>query len=229
MTNEIIGKMLLIEDRPVVRTKWVKAFEDRSWVVLAYPNGDVLNEAIDSDPTILADTILAVVDHSLTIGPDGCSVGKSLKERTNNALKVVILTGEDSDEVAARSSQYGLDEFLKKVEGFDVNYAVIQRVLAGGEAPKRTVGGQIVSEHDRVTRHLLWRVDRYIAQSMMPVLIIGETGTGKDLLAREIHKQSGLPADRFRDINCAAISENLIMTELFGHSKGSFTGALAAR
>lgn len=68
-------------------------------------------------------------------------------------------------------------------------------------------------------------IERYIGPSLLPVLIIGPTGTGKEDVASKIHKQSGLPEKNFRPINCAAFSKDLIMSELFGYVKGAFTGA----
>ena len=81
---------------------------------------------------------------------------------------------------------------------------------------------------DPVSRRLLEQIER-IAPSDATVLIIGETGTGKELVARHIHALSKRSKNIFGALNCAALSENLIESELFGHEKGSFTGALTSK
>jgi len=89
-------------------------------------------------------------------------------------------------------------------------------------------GRQLWVFEDPVSRRLLEQIER-IAPSDATVLIIGETGTGKELVARHIHALSKRSKNVFGALNCAALSENLIESELFGHEKGSFTGAFTSK
>ncbi len=102
--------------------------------------------------------------------------------------------------------------------------AVVRR--APSASPQATIDSVIV--HDPSMKALYAQAGR-AAQAMLPVLILGETGVGKDVLARAIHRASPRAKGPFLALNCAALSENLLEGELFGHEKGSFTGATAAK
>ena len=83
----------------------------------------------------------------------------------------------------------------------------------------------IVGDHPSIRKSL--ETAAMLAQSNVPILILGETGTGKEVIAKFVHLLSGRPLDLFIPINCAAIPENLVESILFGHMKGAFTGAIS--
>jgi two-component system response regulator FlrC len=140
-------------------------------------------------------------------------------------VPVIVITGYGTVENAVDAMKLGATElgetdYIMKPFSFDSLQKVIDRLLPSEEE-------DIVAE-STVMKHLL-SVAREIAKSDITVLLSGESGTGKEVIARLVHNQS-LRADKpFIAINCAAISENLLESELFGHEKGSFTGAVDRR
>ncbi|MEW6116907.1 MAG: sigma-54 dependent transcriptional regulator [Nitrospirota bacterium] len=135
-------------------------------------------------------------------------------------VPVIVITGYGTVENAVDAMKLGATDYIMKPFSFDALQRVIDRLLPAGEE-------DIVAESP-VMAHLM-SVAREIARSDITVLLSGESGTGKEVIARFIHHHS-LRADKpFIAINCAAISEHLLESELFGHEKGAFTGAVDRR
>src|SRR3954454_9139040 len=135
------------------------------------------------------------------------------------AVPVVACGTGDDAEAAAQAIRDGAREFLPLPPDPDLIAAILE--AAAGET------------HAMVVRHPVMqpvvRVAEQVATSEASVLIGGESGTGKEVLARHIHRRSRRAAGPFVALNCAAIPENLLESELFGHEKGAFSGALARR
>ncbi len=171
-------------------------------------------------------------------GLDGRAVLRSLQEEVAPP-EVIMLTGNASIETAVEAMKLGAYDFVTKPCRIEVLDALVRAAAA-----KRGV----VRENDRLKRReehrepsplaqgwnsramapVLRLIDR-LAPSDLPVLILGESGVGKELVAREIHRQSRRHGGPFVDLNCAAIPDTLLESELFGHEKGAFTGAESAR
>ncbi|HEY2866855.1 MAG TPA: sigma-54 dependent transcriptional regulator, partial [Pyrinomonadaceae bacterium] len=146
-----------------------------------------------------------------------------LKELTNydKSIIVILLTAHGSVDSAVDALRLGAFDYLQKPYDSDKLLETVSRALN-----KLTVlDTEIISvspEMDKVKKLIL-----KIAKSNSTVLIRGESGTGKELIARSIHQNSLRSNEIFQAVNCAAINENLLESELFGHEKGSFTGAIA--
>lgn len=155
----------------------------------------------------------------------GMSGLELLKELTDfdKSIIVVLLTAHGSVDSAVDALQLGAFDYLQKPYEADALLETISRALT----KLSTLDVEIVSaspQMDRVKKLIL-----KVANSASTVLIRGESGTGKELIARSIHKNSPRSNQIFQAVNCAAINENLLESELFGHEKGSFTGAVGEK
>ncbi len=148
-----------------------------------------------------------------------------LKELTNydKSIIVILLTAHGSVDSAVDALRLGAFDYLQKPYDSEKLLDTVDRALKKLSA----LDTEIVSvspEMDKVKKLIL-----KIAKSNSTVLIRGESGTGKELIARSMHKNSLRSNETFQAVNCAAINENLLESELFGHEKGSFTGAVAEK
>src|SRR5438309_1402806 len=180
---------------------------------------------------------VAIVDLGLPPDPDGASEGLAILAEIlaiAPATKVIIATGNETREHALRAIALGAYDFYQKPIDIDVLQLIVSRAERMFEledenrrlaevAQTCPVDGIIASSPEmlRVLRNL-----EKISPTGVTVLLLGESGTGKELLAQAIHKMSRRSGGPFVPINCAAIPETLLESELFGHEKGAFTGAL---
>jgi len=150
---------------------------------------------------------------------------------------VVLITGSSTFDRAIQATLLGAFDYLRKPIERGQLLTVIEKAVVSGDLFRRTAAlpeageaaeeGAIVGQSPAMI-HLFKEIGR-VARQRTPVLILGETGTGKELVARAIHRYGGLREKPFVPINCAAIPETLVESELFGHEKGTFTGAQARR
>src|SRR5881392_909958 len=162
---------------------------------------------------------LALSDLKMT-GMDGIELLQQLLGQDSSII-VILLTAHGSIDSAKDALRRGAFDYLQKPYDRDTLLETIRRALKKLDA----LDVEIISassEMEAVKKMIL-----KVARSSSPVLIRGESGTGKELIARSIHNQSPRVTEMFQAVNCAAINENLLESELFGHEKGSFTGAHA--
>ncbi len=163
-------------------------------------------------------------------GMDGIEALKRLRE-INDQVPIVMISGHASIQTAVEATKLGAFDFIEKPFGTErvlvtVRNAVAQRSL---REENQTLAKALDVRHEMVgSSGALKKVQDSIkraAPTNATVLILGESGVGKELVARAIHRNSLRAKERFVQVNCAAIPEELIESELFGHEKGSFTGA----
>jgi len=222
--------LLIVDDDPGLLRQLRWAFSDHK----VYP-ASTRQEAAD---LVRRDPVpVAIVDLGLPPDPDGASEGlAALAEilAIAPATKVIIATGNETREHALRAIALGAYDFYQKPIDIDVLQLIVARAerIFDLEAENRKlleataaspIDGIITSSPEmlRVLRNI-----EKMAPTDVAVLLRGESGTGKELLARAVHKLSARAREPFVPINCAAIPETLLESELFGHEKGAFTGAL---
>ncbi len=178
---------------------------------------------------------VAIVDYIL---PDGNALDllPRLKE-INPHIPLVILTGNGSIDLAVRAIKEGAEQFLTKPVEMSALLVILQRILENQRNRQKQIAGK-----SRQTRQVidpfigtsacirqLAEQARKVLTTESPVLILGETGTGKGVLAGWLHNNSPRAEESLVDLNCAGLSRELLETELFGHEKGAFTGAIASK
>ncbi|HKO96077.1 MAG TPA: sigma-54 dependent transcriptional regulator [Pyrinomonadaceae bacterium] len=164
---------------------------------------------------------LALTDLKMT-GMDGIELLQHLLG-LDSSIIVILLTAHGSIESAKEALRRGAFDYLEKPYDKTALLGTIDRALQRLDA----LDTEIVSASPKMES--VKRMILKVARSNSTVLIRGESGTGKELIARATHNQSPRAQDMFQAVNCAAINENLLESELFGHEKGSFTGAHAEK
>jgi two-component system nitrogen regulation response regulator NtrX len=162
-------------------------------------------------------------------GKDGLSLLEDLKAE-GVATPVVMMSGQAHIEMAVRATRLGALDFLEKPIATEKllltvdNALRLQRLESENRQLKQRLGKHEIVWQGESMRRVMAQVDR-VAASETRVCILGETGTGKELVARTLHERSARASAAFVALNCAAVPAELIESELFGHEKGSFTGA----
>ncbi|MEC4889309.1 MAG: PEP-CTERM-box response regulator transcription factor [Nitrospira sp.] len=182
---------------------------------------------------------LVTLDLGLPPHQDGVSEGLQALEQivaVQPHAKIVVITGNSDHAHALQAVRSGAYDFMQKPVALDTLQVVLARAayLVGLERENRMLAATAATTTPEIigTSPAMQKVldtIRRVAGAEIPVLILGESGTGKELVARAIHRHSSRRAGPFIAINCGAIPEALLESELFGHEKGSFTGAHAQR
>ena len=179
---------------------------------------------------------LVTLDLGLPGDVDGATEGLAALEEIlgmDRMAKVIVMTGNSDRANAVKAVQLGAYDYVHKPVQLDVLKVILQRAAYLYELDRENQALQQVERSECVGDMLgtslpmqrIFTMIRRVAPSDVPVLITGESGTGKGMVARAIHRYSNRQAAPFVSINCGAIPENLLESELFGHEKGSFTGA----
>src|SRR5256885_7135980 len=221
-----MARVLLVDDEPALLFTLSQLLKSRGMEpVLARSAQEALAKLDGVDGV--------VTDYSMP-GMDGVQLVQAVHER-DESLPVVMLTAHGSERIAVRAMKSGAYEYVTKPFDIDELSLVLDRALEARAlrvqnrrlTAERALGRAIVGDAPAM-RRLLEAVNR-VGPKDITVLVRGETGTGKELIASLIHAESRRAKGPLIRFNCAAIPAELAEAELFGHTRGAFTGATAAR
>ena len=223
-----MARLMVVDDEKGIREALVQVFEYDGHQVRAAEDGpDALLTAESFHPDVI------FLDVKMP-GMDGLDVLARLHTECPGAL-VVMISGHGTLETAIEATRAGAYDFLEKPLDTDRLLVTLGRALElkGLTDSIADLKSQVESRYEIIgtsyqVRQVLDRVER-VAPTEARVLVTGENGTGKELVARAIHRLSSRSDKAFVEVNCAAIPSELIESALFGHMKGSFTGAVADR
>jgi two-component system, NtrC family, nitrogen regulation response regulator NtrX len=220
--------ILIVDDEPGVRSALSGVLRDEGYSVEAVDSGEACLERVTR-----GGIDLIVLDVWLP-GMDGLATLQRLRERQVDA-QVVLISGHGNIESAVRAIKLGAFDFVEKPLSLDKTVLVVRNALRQRrlEDENRALRAKVDRTQTMVGESYGMRQLREQVAMAAPtngrVLILGENGTGKELVARTIHSMSRRRNAAFVEVNCAAIPEELIESELFGHVRGAFTGAVADR
>ena len=225
------GRVLIVDDEANARNALAELMDDAGYSVSTAADGRTAllqMEQVDPD-VVLTDLKMP--------GMDGLSLierGRPMEPHTT----FIVMTAFATIDTAVQAIKLGAESYLTKPLELDAVIAIVDRALERTRLSReaallrqrmddRFQFGNILGEHPSMQR--LMKSIAQVARSRATVLIHGETGTGKELIAAAIHQNSKRKDRPFIRLNCASLSETLLESELFGHERGSFTGAMVRR
>jgi DNA-binding NtrC family response regulator len=220
-----MAHLLIVDDDANTLASLARAFRLAGHEATVCDNAARALELVKSQPfdMMMSDVVMP--------GKDGLALLEDLRAQ-GIALPVVMISGQANIEMAVRATRLGAIDFLEKPLSTDKllltvdNVLKLKRLEDENRDLRQRVGRHEIIHAGEAMRRVMAQVER-VAASESRVCILGETGTGKELIARALHERSARRGGPFVTLNCAAVPSELIESELFGHEKGSFTGATA--
>jgi DNA-binding NtrC family response regulator len=226
------AKILVVDDEQTLRAALFRIFSRRNYQVITTGS---IREA-ESVVTANSELELAIVDVKLPDG-DGIELLSTLKQKYNN-IPVIVLTGFASIDVAVKATKKGAFHFMTKPFNIEELVSIAEKALSHKKLiyENSELKNQLQSRYrfdnivgqSKPIQSVLSMIEK-VADTDSTILITGESGTGKELIAKAIHYNSQRSEKPFVPINCGAIPSELLESELFGHVKGAFTGAISNR
>jgi two-component system NtrC family response regulator len=232
MMSDSKPKLLVIEDDPGLQAQLKWAYPDFS-VIIAGDRASALAALRSEEPGVVT------LDLGLPPDPDGTSEGFAVLDAImalKPDTKVIVASGHGARESALQAIARGAYDFYQKPVDIETLGLIVQRAwrlhqieaenrrLASKSDDGNKVLGRMITGAPEMVK--VARTIERVANTNVSVMLLGASGTGKELLARGLHEASDRASGTFVAINCAAIPENLLESELFGHEKGAFTGAV---
>ena len=224
------GRILVVDDDPKLLAAVKRFLENRGFEVLA---GTCCRQAEEIYSGSKPDAV--VTDYSL---PDGNALEILPRLHAVDAsIPIIIMTGHASIELAVQAVKLGAEHFLTKPVDLATLAVMLERSLENQRNRRKQALDHSRRSRDGINPFLgtsapirqLEEMAIRVASADSPILIQGETGTGKGVLARWIHEHSGRAKESFVDLNCGGLTRDFLETELFGHEKGAFTGAVQTK
>ncbi len=219
-----MSKILIVDDEAGIREALAGALTDEGYAVSSVDSGEACLD-------LLRKTAFDVILLDIWLpGIDGLETLERIRA-VDNAPEVVMISGHGNIETAVRATKLGAYDFLEKPLTLDKTLILIKNAIESKKLwrenadLKKQLHAKSVIVGDSIPMKALRQQIGLMAPTNGRVLIYGESGTGKELVAHAIHAQSLRKAEAFVEVNCAAIPEDLIESELFGHYKGAFPGA----
>src|SRR5881397_3104712 len=220
--------ILIVDDDPAIQTTLRGVLEDEGYRVTAVGSGaDALRVVADEPPDL---TFLDIWMERM----DGLETLAEIKRLRPDAL-VVMISGHGTIETAVKATKLGAYDFIEKPLSLEKTLLVVARTLEHArlrqehrQLRERVERGQEIVGKSAAIEELRQQIS-IAAPTTGRVRIHGDSGSGKELVARAIHARSTRAEGSFVEVNCAAVPEELIESELFGHERGAFTGAVARR
>ncbi len=219
--------LLVVDDEPALRFAISEWARDDGFTALEAASGAEALERVREQP-------VDVVVLDLRLGAeDGLEVLRRLRDE-DPALEVIMLTGHGTVEHAVRATQLGAYDFMLKPPNLEHLGVVLHRALERARFQRELKHLRAGAESRMIgesggLKKVLQLLDRAARHPTTTVLILGETGSGKELMARHLHGHGPRPDGPFIELNCSAIPEQLLESELFGHERGAFTDAKRAK
>jgi two-component system nitrogen regulation response regulator NtrX len=225
-----VSRILIVDDEESIRRSLAGILSDEGFETDSVADGENALAALrqgDEDPD------LVLLDIAMP-GRDGVEILAEIRQAWPS-LPVVMMSGHGTIETAVRATQLGAFDFIEKPLSIEKLLLTLRHALDRTrlERENRQLRAESYRAHEILGKSAPIKSLKQQIQLAAPtngwVLITGENGTGKEMVAKQIHLQSKRAEDPFVEVNCAAIPEELIESELFGHEKGAFTGAIAQK